>query len=101
MLRRSVLRAALAAALLLSAAACAAAGEVKLGMSREDVVHLLGEPDRKAVLEGKLLRDLDRLPATEDISRFRLVYFYDETKLQVWFLADKVTGVTRNGISVL
>ncbi len=69
-------------------------------MSREDVVHLLGEPNREAVLVGKVLRDADQLPAEEDLTRFRLVYIDDKSGLQVWFMDGKMTGVTRYGFSV-
>ena len=100
MLRRSVLGAAVGAALMMSASACVAADEVRPGLSRTEVEQLLGQPSRQAVLEGKRLRDLEQLPPDADISRHRLVYFYDQSRLQVWFLEDQVTGVTRNGISV-
>lgn len=100
MLPRSVLHATVGAALALLAGACAAADEVRPGMPREDVVHLLGEPDRMAVLDGKVLRGVEELPAEADASRLRLVYFYDESRLQVWFKDGKVTGVTRDGIAV-
>lgn len=98
--RWATLPAAIGAAILFIAGACAGEDEVELGMPQQDVVQLLGKPSRKAVLVGKVLRDLDRIPAEEDVSRFRLVYFYDETGLQVWFKDGKVTGVVRNGVSV-
>ena len=100
MLQRSVFHAAVGVALVLLAGACGAADELRIGMPREDVVHLLGEPNRKAVLDGKVLRDVEELPAEVDASQFRLVYFYDESGLQVWFKDGKVTGVTREGIAV-
>ncbi len=82
-----------------SANACASAEEVRLGMSQEEVVQLLGEPDRKAVLVGKVLRDLDKV-RDEDVTRLRLVYFYEMFGLQVWFKDSQVTGVTRHGVSI-
>jgi hypothetical protein len=78
----------------------ASAGKLQLGMSREDVARLLGEPDRRQVLVGKVLRDLDTVPP-EDLTRLRLVYIYETLGIQVWFKGDKVTGATRNGISIL
>ena len=79
--------------------ACASAEEVRLGMSQEEVVQLIGEPDRKAVLVGKVLRDLDTVRA-EDATQFRLVYVYETPGLQVWFRVGKVTGLTRYGVSI-
>ncbi len=77
----------------------ASAEGVRLGMSQEEVVQLLGEPDRKAVLVGKVLRDLDEV-RDEDVSRLRLVYVYETFGLQVWFKDGRVTGVTRHGVSI-
>jgi hypothetical protein len=78
----------------------ASAGKLQLGMSQEDVVRILGKPDRKQVLVGKVLRDLDTVPPDE-LTRLRLVYIYETSGVQVWFKEDKVTGATRNGISML
>jgi hypothetical protein len=96
----TTLRVVIAAVILLMAGACAPEDDLRLGMSQEGVVQLLGEPSREAVLIGKVLRDIDRLPAEEDPAQFRLVYFYDKSGLQVWFEDGKVTGATRNGISM-
>lgn len=95
----TTLRVVIGAAILFMAGACGPEDDLRAGMSQECVVQLLGEPSRKAVLIGKVLRDIDRMPAEEDLARFRLVYFYDESGLQVWFADGKVTGATRNGIS--
>lgn len=95
-----MLRAVIGATILFIAGACAPADEVRLGMSQERVVQLLGEPSRKAVLVGKVLRDVDQFLPQEDLSRFRLVYFYDTSGLQVWFKDGRATGVLRNGVSV-
>ncbi len=78
----------------------ASAEKLQLGMSQEDVVRLLGKPDRKQVLVGKVLRDLDKVPP-DDLTRLRLVYIYETPGVQVWFKVGKVTGATRNGISIL
>lgn len=82
------------------AGACVPEDDLRLGMSQENVVQLLGEPSRKSVLIGKVLRDIDQFPAGEDLARFRLVYVYDKSGLQVWFEDGKVTGVIRNGVSM-
>lgn len=79
--------------------ACASAEEVRLGMSQVEVVQLLGEPDRKAILVGKVLRDLDQV-RDEDVTGLRLVYVYETSGLQVWFKDGRVTGVTRHGVSL-
>ena len=81
--------------------ACADVNEekVRLGMSQEKVIQLLGEPDRKAVLVGKVLRDLGKV-RDEDLTRLRLVYVFDTLSLQVWFEGGRVTGVTRHGVSI-
>jgi hypothetical protein len=82
---------------LLVLGAFAQPGEVRPGMSEEQVVRLLGQPTRKAVLVGKALRDAEEVSA-EDLARRRLVYVYDPSGLQVWFWDGKVTGVTRHGV---
>ena len=74
-------------------------GDVRLGMSEEQVVKLLGEPTRRALLVGKELRDVEQVSA-EDRARSRLVYVYDPSGLEVWFWEGKVTGVTRHGVSL-
>ncbi len=84
--------------ILVFAAACTEPRKVQLGMSQLEVVGLLGEPDRISVLDGKVLRELDELEAT-DLVEYRLVYTYDEPGLQIWFEVGKVTGVTRDGVS--
>jgi hypothetical protein len=78
--------------------ACAHQGTVNVGMSKAQVVSELGEPSRRYVMEGKVMRD--STPADEaDPSRL-VGYFYDPSGLQVWIQNGKVTGVTRNGVAV-
>ena len=72
--------------------------EVRPGMSPEQVTRLLGEPDRRAVLVGKVLRDAGQFSA-DNLARLRLVYIYDASGVQVWFWDGKVTGMTRHGVS--
>lgn len=88
-------------ACLLACAACASPGSasIQAGMSQKTVLWMLGQPDRKALLAGKELRDLDSVPE-KDISRFRQVYVYESTGLQVWFDRGRVTGITRHGVSI-
>lgn len=74
---------------------------VRLGMTPEEVVQILGTPDRRAILDGKLLRDLSELDSATDLSKHRLVFFYDDIYLQVWFKDGHVTGVIQNGVSIV
>jgi len=89
----------LVASILVLAFACAKVESVRVGMSPNEVIRGLGEPDRKAVLEGKLLRDLDEIK-DKDLTGYRVVYVYEKSGLQVWFQSGKVTGATRQGVSI-
>ncbi len=80
---------------------CASAGGVDIGMTAEEVVTRLGEPDRKAVLDGKLLRDVTALEPGTDLSQYRLMFSYEADAVQVWFENGLVSGMTKDGISVL
>ena len=79
----------------------AQAAPICLGMTLDHVVALLGKPDRKAVLEGKVLRTLTQDDSESDLGQNRLVFIYDQTKLQVWFKNGRVTGMTQDGLAVL
>lgn len=85
--------------LVLIASACLTTKDIRLGMTQQEVVQRLGEPDRKAVLVGKELRDLNELE-NQDVARLRLVYVYEQSGIQVWFKDDSVTGVTQDGVSI-
>ncbi len=74
---------------------------IRLGMTSDEVVTLLGKPDRQAILEGKVLRILVYDDLASALLRDRLVFIYDQTELRVWFMDGRVTGVTKNGIEVL
>lgn len=84
------------AILLAATIACAPAGEVKPGMSSTEVLRVLGEPTRKALLDGKELREV---APGEEVGDRRVVYFYDATGLQVWLQNGTVTGVVRDGVA--
>lgn len=77
----------------------AQAGGVQLGMSPQAVILRLGGPDRKSVLDGKVLREIDDEVIPSVMGR-RLVYTYEVPGLQVWFEDGKVSGVTRHGVSI-
>lgn len=74
---------------------------ISLDMTSGQVLALLGKPDRKAVLEGKLLRILPPDDTEIDLLQNRLVFLYDETNVQVWFKEGRVTGMTKRGVAVL
>ena len=74
--------------------------DVKIGMLMQDVIGILGEPDRKAVLSGKLLRDFTEISSEEITSHSRIVFIYNKDNVQVWFRDGRVTGMTKNGISI-
>ena len=76
---------------------CAHHSKVRLDMTEAQVIEILGEPDRRAILMGKILQDIDSLDRTVDPTRFRLMYFYSGSGVQVWFSAGRVTGMTKNG----
>ena len=75
--------------------------DVRVGMLAQDVATILGEPDRKAVLVGKLLRDFTSIDPDEDISHARIVFIYHKHNVQVWFQQGRVTGMTKDGVSIL
>jgi len=79
----------------------AKAAPIFLDMTPEQVVALLGEPDRKAILEGKVLRTLTPNNSEIDLWKNRLVFIYDRTKVQVWFKNGRVTEMTKDGLAVL
>ena len=70
-----------------------------MGMQQQEVINLLGEPDDKSFLDGKVLRSLSELDPN-NIDKYRIVFTYEDSNIQVWFKAGKVTGATRKGISV-
>lgn len=75
--------------------------DVKVGMPMQEVLTILGEPDRKAVLSGKLLRDLPENSPETLSSESRIVFIYQHNNIQVWFRQGHVTGVTKDGSSTL
>lgn len=87
---------AIGAILLAATVACTPAGEVEPGMSSAEVVRILGEPTRMAMLEGKVLREV---APGEDVGDRRVVYFYEASGLQVWLQNGAVTGVVRDGVA--
>lgn len=79
---------------------CSSDDKIQLGMSPKEVVQKIGEPDRKSILDGKLLREINGSENDIDLKKFRLVYTYEKTGIQVWFFNGKVTGVTKYGASI-
>ena len=75
--------------------------DVTIGMPMQEVIAALGEPDRKAVLSGKVLRDLAEISPEVAVSKSRIVFIYNKDNIQVWFQQGRVTGITKDGISIL
>jgi hypothetical protein len=75
--------------------------DVTIGMPMQEVIAALGEPDRKTVLSGKVLRDLAEISPEAAVSKSRIVFIYNKDNIQVWFRQGRVTGVTKDGISIL
>lgn len=99
MLRASLLLTALLS--LFSQTALAEVMDVTIGMSVQEVLTILGEPDRKAVLSGKLLRDVPKNDAETLASTFRMVFIYQRSTIHVWFRQGRVSGMTKDGVSIL
>lgn len=74
---------------------------VTIGMSMQDVITIIGEPDRKAVLSGKVLRDFTEVNPQTAVSKSRSVFIYEKDNVQVWFQQGRVTGMTKDGVSIL
>ena len=84
----------LGAAVMPGAGDCAAASALSVGMSKAQVRMRMGAPERIGVLRGK---DIERVaPEAESRASGRLVYFYRDGRVAVWFDKAKVTGVTCN-----
>lgn len=75
--------------------------DVTIGMPMQEVIAALGEPDRKAVLSGKVLHDLTEISPEIAGSKSRVVFIYNKDNVQVWFQQGRVTGVTKDGVSIL
>lgn len=99
MLRASVLLTALLS--LFPQTALAEVMDVKIGMPIQEVLTILGEPDRKAVLSGKLLRDVPEKDAETLSSISRMVFIYQRSNIHVWFQQGRVSGITKDGESIL
>ena len=65
---------------------------VKIGMSIQEVLTILREPDRKAVLSGKLLRDVPENDAETLASISRMAFIYQRSNIHVWFRRDESPG---------
>jgi len=87
-------------ALLIIGCGCLPQNKVKLGMSPEQVINEMGQPDSKSIVDGKVLRKINDDEARYE-KIYRIVYGYEKDRIQIWFFERKVTGMTRNGASVL
>ncbi len=82
-------------------AASAETMNVTIGMSMQDVITIIGEPDKKAVLSGKVLRNFTEVSPETAVSKSRIVFIYEKNNVQVWFQQGRVTGMTKDGVSIL
>ncbi len=73
---------------------------VKVGMHEQEVVRLLGEPERKAILDGKVLRELHQATVPPKYRDAMLVFLYERGNIRVWFRHGSVTDITRAGVSI-
>ena len=64
---------------------------IRVGASRHDVRARLGAPERVGVLRGKLIESV--AAGDEDRVAGRLVYYYRDGQLMIWFENGKVTSV--------
>ena len=77
-----------------SAGCSAPQAAIAIGMTKSEVRAQLGAPERIAVLDGKVIRTI--APDAEARARGRMVYFYRDGRLAVWFEGTRVTGVTES-----
>jgi hypothetical protein len=69
---------------------------VKAGMSPEEVIAALGQPDRIAVPKGKYLRDASLAAAAAADAEGRFVFIY-RAGLNVWFVRGRASGLIQGG----
>jgi hypothetical protein len=69
---------------------------VRAGMSPEEVIAALGQPDRIAVPKGKYLRDVPLAAAAKSDAEGRFVFIYRKG-LNVWFMGGRASGLIQGG----
>jgi hypothetical protein len=47
------------------------------------------------------MRDLAEIDPEAAVSKSRIVFIYNKDNIQVWFRQGRVTGITKDGISIL
>ena len=82
--------------LLVFGTACSSTDKISLGMTWEKVVRKLGEPDKKCILERKLLREMKKDKNNFNLNYLQMVYSYEKSGIQVWFLKGRVTDIIKN-----
>ena len=70
---------------------------VEPGMTPQQVLAVLGEPDRIAVFEGKYLRDVPLEVAEGSNAGGSFVFIYRDRNLNVWFEHGRATGLMTGG----
>jgi hypothetical protein len=71
-------------------------GAIAPGMSPQEVIAVLGAPDRIAVFAGKYLRDVP-LAAAASAPEGKFVFVYRDKNFNVWFSHGKATGLGQDG----
>jgi hypothetical protein len=70
---------------------------VNVGMSPQEVIAALGQPDRIAVLDGKYLRDVPLAAAPSSNPEGRFVFIYRANGVNIWFMHGRASGLTKGG----
>jgi hypothetical protein len=94
---RSIIGKALMGALAAVSAQAAESPAVNVGMSPQEVIAALGQPDRIAVLDGKYLRDVPLAVAPSSNAEGRFVFIYRASGMNVWFTHGRASGLTKGG----
>jgi hypothetical protein len=94
---RSILGKTLIGALAAVSAQAAETPAVNVGMSPQEVIAALGQPDRIAVLDGKYLRDVPLAAAPSSNPEGRFVFIYRASGMNVWFTHGHASGLTKGG----
>jgi hypothetical protein len=94
---RSILGKAFLGALAAVSAQAAETPAVNVGMSPQEVIAAIGQPDRIAVLEGKYLRDVPLAAAPSSNPEGRFVFIYRASGVNVWFTHGRASGLSQGG----
>jgi len=71
------------------ASGCSRAEELAVGMSSDELIAQLGEPESIKVLRGKVLEDVKDRAQVEQTDA-RVLFIYDRRNLRVWLVRGRV-----------